>query len=257
MLKNKLTIVLTAIKVLISIFITCLILTKGDAGILIHHIGYFLVGGNYIVGLSSLANVTLLYILAMYNLTINHTQIKKLKQFLLIFDFSLIIINLVLGTCIATVYYRMQFNDAISKIIILGTGSAMIYYIMSLIIILLISKTQNNLSNNLHSSFTVNNNPFTFIGRMEQIPYLITKSSMLVILLIAVIIIKHCGQPEFSVILTTLSAFVTFLVGLFAASKRLRDIKWSQLFLIIWAIPFLGLVIGIPLLFIKTKQVDN
>ncbi len=44
-LKDKLTITLTAVKVLISTFITYLILFKGDAGTLVHNIGAFLIGG--------------------------------------------------------------------------------------------------------------------------------------------------------------------------------------------------------------------
>ena len=58
-IKNKGNILLLGIKVAFSIFITYLIIFKGDAGFLIHNIGAFFVGGNYIIGLSSLANITI------------------------------------------------------------------------------------------------------------------------------------------------------------------------------------------------------
>ena len=50
---------------------------------------------------------------------------------------------------------------------------------------------------------------------------------------------------------------IFFILSLFAVNKRLQDIKWHPLLLIIWAVPFLGLTIGLPLFFIKTKQNDK
>lgn len=252
-LKDKLTVTLTTIKILISVFITYLILIKGDAGAIIYHIGTFFIGGNYIIGLSSMANATALYVLAMYNLTINYTHLKKLKQSLLLFDFALVIINLALGLFIGTTRNQMLFDDAISKFIILATGSAVVYYTISLLVVLLIRKFQPNAHDNLESDLNTNNNPFSFVGKIARKSYFITKASMLVIFLGAISIIKIAPLTEYSIMLMTILIFIAFSVGLFAASKRLRDIKWSQLILIIWAIPFLGLAVGIPLLFIKSK----
>lgn len=143
-MKDKLTITLISIKVIISIFITYLVLFKGDAGALIHNIGAFLAAGNYIIGLSSLAGATIFYIFAMYNLTINYTSLKSLKQFLTIFDGILVVINLILGCFIASVFNQMPFYDAIIKFIILSTGTAVVYYLTSVFITLLILKLGNN-----------------------------------------------------------------------------------------------------------------
>ena len=46
---------------------------------------------------------------------------------------------------------------------------------------------------------------------------------------------------------------IVFVVAFYAASKRLRDIQWSQWLLLPWAIPFVGLIVGIPLFFVKSK----
>ena len=46
---------------------------------------------------------------------------------------------------------------------------------------------------------------------------------------------------------------IVSVLAFYAASKRLRDIQWSQWLLLIWAIPFVGLIVGIPLLFVKSK----
>ena len=46
---------------------------------------------------------------------------------------------------------------------------------------------------------------------------------------------------------------IVFVLAFYAASKRLRDIQWSQWLLLVWAIPFVGLIVGIPLLFVKSK----
>lgn len=258
MLKDKLNIILTSAKVLFSLFLTCLILTKGDAGSWVHNIGSFLVGGNSGIGVTAVANATLLYILAMYNLTLNNIFLKGLKQFLLIFDISLVVINSVLGIYIATVCNQMPLDDAISKYVILTVGAAVVCYAISLFVVLLISKLQSNLQDNLHKTLDENNNPFTFTNRITRKPYLITKFLMLVIFITGITTIKHLNLNEyFALILTALITFITFGIGLFAASKRLRDIKWSQLFLIILAIPLLGLIIEFPLLFVPTKQTNN
>lgn len=258
MLKNKLNIILTSVKVLFSLFFTCLILTKGDAGSLVHNIGSFFVGGNSVVGVTAVANATLLYILAMYNLSLNSILLKGFKRFLLIFDISLAVINSFLGIYIATVCNQMPLDDAISKYIILTVGAAVVCYAISLFVMLLISKQQSNLQDNLPKTLDENNNPFTFTNRITRKPYLITKILMLIIFIIGITSVNHLNLNEYVVLLLkALITFITFGIGLFAASKRLRDIKWSQLFLIIWTIPLLGLIIGFPLLFVPTKQTNN
>lgn len=253
---KKSSTVLISIKVLLSLFITYLIVFKGDAGTLVYSIGSFLVGGNYIVGLFSLASATLLYILAMYNLTVNYKSLIKLKQILLVFDICLVIISLLLGTFIASAVNKMVYADAISKFVILTTGAAIVYYITSLIVVLLLPKIQK-IEDNTPLDCLTNNNPVTFTGRIERLPYLITKICTLVIFLINLFIIKFFSQLEYTVIFIVITLFIYFLVGLFAASKRLRDIKWSQWLLLIWIIPFFGLIIGLPLLFVKGKYTNS
>ena len=56
------------------------------------------------------------------------------------------------------------------------------------------------------------------------------------------------------IIIQSIVLQIVFVADFYAASKRLRDIQWSQWLLLPWAIPFVGLVVGIPLLFIKSKS---
>ncbi len=251
MLRDKINVILLGLKILFNLFITYLIMYKGDAGFLIHGIGAFFIGGNYIVGLSSLANITVFYILALYNLTLNCKSLTKFKNNLLIFDLILVIINVVLSTFIACTRYQMPLQDAISKYIILSVGAATVYYMMSTFIIWVRAKMQNNPGKDI--DLDINNNSFSFTGKIGRCSYLITKAVILFLFLMTVFILKYYDS-EYVVILFALLLSLVFSVSLFAASKRLRDINWKQWLLIIWAIPVIGLCIGLPLLIINSKQ---
>ena len=254
---NKLIIPAITIKSIISLFITYLILFRGDAGSLIHGIGTFLVNGNYIIGLVSLLNITLLYIVVMYNLTFNNKLLKKLKFLLLIPDIVLVLINLIGGIYIGTIYNLMPLADAQSKFVILAGGSAFVYYVISIILMLFVSKIENNIEYISNMELEINNNPLSFSGTIGRKAYFITKVLIFATCLIINIIsstYKNTGLLIFSL---AFSYFIFFTFSLFAASKRLQDIKWSPLFIIIWAVPFLGLSIGIPLFFVKTKSLSK
>ena len=251
MVKDKINVILLGLKILLSLFITYLILFKGDAGFLIHGIGAFFVAGNYIIGLSSLTVITVFYILTLYNITLNYKLLTKFKNNLLIFDLILVITNIVLSTFIACTYSQMPLQDAISKYIILSVGAATVYYAMSILVIWVKLKSQNN--SNTDAILNINNNPFSFTGKINRGSYLITKTIILLFFLIADLILKSY-KSEYIIMLQVLLLLLIFLVSLFAASKRLRDIKWKQWLLIIWAIPYIGLCIGLPLLIIKSKQ---
>ena len=170
--KNKDSILL-GVKILLSIFITYLIMFKGDAGLLIHNIGAFFVGGNYIIGLSLLANITVFYVLAMYNLVFEFNGLKKNKNSLIIFDIILVLINLLAVIYIACQHYQMPVQDALSKYIVLAVGAAVIYYVTSILFLFITSGTKNKLSDDFN--LNINNNPFIFTGKMGRRAYLITK----------------------------------------------------------------------------------
>lgn len=250
-MNTKLTNIALSIKLFIALFITWLILFKGDAGYIIHNIGTFTYGGNCFSGLARLLDITLLYIVILYGLYTNHKCFVKVKNILLYSDIILVIANLTLGTYIYSVYYQMPLSDAIHKFIILALGSAFIYYIMGIIVSLLVLKNQNKTEDFLESNLIKNNNPLSFKGRIERLPYFITK---FVLFILSAIIVAIYYQKEYMVIVEAILLFLIFAFKLFAASKRLRDIKWSQLLLILWAVPIFGIVIGLPLFFVKTKQ---
>ena len=93
----------------------------------------------------------------------------------------------------------------------------------------------------------------TYLIIFGRCVYLITKFVALTFFLITISILQNY-QSEYTSVLRVLFIFIIFSIGLFAASKRLRDIKWKQWLLLIWTIPLIGLSIGIPLLVIKSRQ---
>ena len=57
-----------------------------------------------------------IYILTIYNITLNYKSLTKFKNNLLIFDLILVITNIVLSTFIACTYSQMPLQDAIASI---------------------------------------------------------------------------------------------------------------------------------------------
>ena len=101
----------------------------------------------------------------------------------------------------------------------------------------------------------MNNNPLSPVGRIERLPYLLTKFGLIVTYVAAQMCMSYYKTlNNNSLFYVYIALMLLFLIaGIFAASKRLRDIKWSQWCLLIWLIPILGIVVGAPLLFIKSK----
>ena len=96
---------------------------------------------------------------------------------------------------------------------------------MSILVIWVKLKSQNNSSTDV--ILNINNNPFSFTGKIHRGSYLITKAIILLFFLIADLILKSY-KSEYIIMLQVLLLLLIFLVSLFAASKRLRDIKWKQ-----------------------------
>ena len=93
-----------------------------------------------------------------------------------------------------------------------------------------------------------NNNPLAFSGKIGRKPYFITKFFILITCFMVNVIASAYQNTELFMILLQFSYFIFFAISLFAANKRLKDINW---------IPFLGLTIGVPLFFVKTKQINK
>ena len=100
-----------------------------------------------------------------------------------------------------------------------------------------------------------NKKPLSFIGTINRLPYFITKLVLFIMASIPAIyksINNQVDEMHF-IILQFLVLQIVFVLAFYAASKRLRDIQWSQWLLLVWAIPFVGLIVGLPLLFVKSK----
>ena len=245
-------------KVLFSLFISYLVIFKGDAGSLVNAIGNFIVAGNYILGLIYTITILAIYPLLLHNLIFTRINLCSLKNKLLVFDIALILTNAIGSIFVSTKVYQMPLSDAQSKYGILTAGTA-ILFILSTIILLTILRNLD--TEGLSSKELIyNKNPLSFTGKISRLPYFITK---LLIMIFAIMLTAICNltlnsTSRFDIVMCqSIVLPIIFLLALYAASKRLRDIKWSQWLLIIWAIPYVGLVIGIPLLFVKSKINDT
>ncbi len=260
---NKLKInsinMLIVIKTILSIFITYLILSKGDAGIIINNIGNFIVSGNGLVGLTMLLSIFALCPAIVYNFTQINNNLQKISNSLLCFDGILICVNLFFGILYNIKFLNMPIADAFAKFIILANGSAVIYILMTICVLLLIKYLSHIENEEIEDKIKINNIPLCFNGRIERKPYFITKTIFYIFLITIGFIKQQYSKDMFDLyeIIYLISMQVIFILSFYTASKRLRDIKWSQWFLVLWSIPILGICIGLPLIFVKGKFVNS
>ena len=102
---------LILVKVLFSLFISYLVIFKGDAGSLVNTIGSVIVAGNYITGLIYTITILAIYPLLLHNLTLNVTNLNSLKNKLLTFDIVVITTNFILSFFINNKTYQINFYD--------------------------------------------------------------------------------------------------------------------------------------------------
>lgn len=253
---NKLEKVLTILKIIISLYISYLVLFKGDAGALVNTLGNVIVGGNCVMGLCTIIVIFAIYPVLLYNLLLNQTNLQSKKNKLLVFDIVLVFVNAILGIYIGNHINQMPIEDALSKYAVLTAGSAVIYILLTTTVLLIQKKFVSKESKQTEVELKENKNPFLFIGRIGRLPYFLTKFYLVLLVLLISVICKTCCQATdrfVTVYLLTMFMLSVFVLYFYAASKRLRDIKWSQWLLLIWVIPFVGLFVGIPLLFVKSK----
>ena len=250
---NKIEKALVAVKIIFSLFISYLVLFKGDAGSLVNAIGNFIVRGNYIVGLISTITILAIYPLLLNNLTFNLVKLNALKNKLLIFDIFVILVNFAMSIFINNKIYHMPLEDARATCAILTVGTTVLFIILTIIILAILKKLSTDVSS--LKELICNKNPLSFTGTINRLPYFITKLVLFVMASIPAFYKTMNNQIDviqfmfFQIIILQ----IVFVLAFYAASKRLRDIQWSQWLLLIWAIPFVGLIVGIPLLFVKSK----
>lgn len=249
--------VLVGIKVLFSLFISYLIIFKGDAGILVNSMGNFIISGNCMVGLILMFVIFAIYPLLLYNISFNRANLSVLKNKLLIFDTVLILINVFASIFISHKLYQMPLLYAQLKYGILIFGSTILYVLSTILVLMILRKLIYKVEINCESN--INNNPIAFVGKIQRLPYFITKLLLLFFLIIPFVFKQINPQLDEMqcLIIQIMVSSIVLVVAFYAASKRLRDVQWSQWLLLVWVIPYVGLVVGIPLLFVKSKIVDS
>lgn len=133
------------VKAFIQLFISYLIMFKGDAGRLIHSIGAMLQAGNSLLGIFSIIIVFVLYLIIVLLNTYKYRKQLKIMLSLYVFDFLLILINLFGAIATSTGLYDMPLDDAISKFVLWSCGSSLVYMILGLLILV---PVKNNLKEN-------------------------------------------------------------------------------------------------------------
>lgn len=252
---NKLEKALVAVKIIFSLFISYLVIFKGDAGSLVHAIGSYLTGGNCIIGLISTVTVLLVYPLLLHNIVLNVSSLVGLKNKLMIFDIFLVFINLILGVFLSVQLYNMPMDSAQYQFLELTAGTSVLYFFTTILLLLILKKTIYKNSIQTTRDIKANNNIFSFTGKIARLPYFITKIFLSMVALTPVAC-KSFGYQfdDMQFLLFEYLIFqIVFILALYTATKRLRDAGLSQWLLIIWVIPIVGSVIGIPLLIVKSK----
>ena len=149
--------------------------------------------------------------------------------------------------------YNMPIEMAQAGSVILTAGTTVLFIILTIIILAILKKLSTDVSS--LKELMCNKNPLSFIGTINRLPYFITKLVLFVMASIPVFyktINNQIDEMQF-MFLQFVVLQIVFVIAFYAASKRLRDIQWSQWLLLPWAIPFVGLIVGIPLLFVKSK----
>lgn len=136
---NKITV---AIKILISLFISFLILIKSDAGALINSIGDIIVGGNYILGYIYVFIIIVILALGLYFLTHNHKMLSNVKNKLLVFDILIAHTTAIWGVMIGTICYKMPLTLSVAINIVSLAGSVTFYLLLTFVICIVLLNTR-------------------------------------------------------------------------------------------------------------------
>ena len=150
--------------------------------------------------------------------------------------------------------YQMPLEDAQTKFGILTAGITVLFIILTIIILATLKKLSTDVPSS--KELMCNKNPLSFTGTINRLPYFITKLVLFVMASIPAFyktLNNQIDEMQF-MFLQFVVLQIVFVIAFYTASKRLRDIQWSQWLLLPWAIPFVGLIVGIPLLFIKSKD---
>ena len=250
---NKIEKSLVVVKAVFSLLISYLVIFKGDAGSLVNAIGSFIVAGNYIIGLIYTITILAIYPLLLHNLTFNLVKLNALKNKLLTFDIIVIFANFIISIFINNKIYNKPIEMAQMDSVILTAGTVILFVLMTIILLAILKKLDTEVPSS--NELMCNKNPLSFTGTINRLPYFITKLILFVMVSIPVFyktINNQIDEMQF-LFLQFVVLQIVFVIAFYAASKRLRDIQWSQWLLILWAIPFVGLIVGIPLLFVKSK----
>lgn len=137
---DKLEKVFIIVKILLSLFISYSVIAKGDAGCLVNMFGSFLSAGNSFLGLFSLVFLMVLYLIVI-TVVVYRCRTSLVKMFsLYTLDFVLVALNLFGGILIFNKIYGMPIEDAVSKFVILATGSTVLYVLTGLLVLIPIKK---------------------------------------------------------------------------------------------------------------------
>lgn len=117
----------------------------------------------------------------------------------------------------------------------------------------------NEQSTSLEEDYLIiNNNPFSYSGRITRLPYFLTSFVIGVFLYInnCIKYLYNKTHNDSILLILYVSFFVMIImaiIGFFAMIKRLRDIKWNPWLCLISFVPIVNYIFGLILLFMKSK----
>ena len=101
----------------------------------------------------------------------------------------------------------------------------------------------------------VDNNPFSYSGRINRLVYFLTLV-LIAISRLFVDFIKYLydrNHNDYILYAYIIGMLIIGIIEIFAIIKRLRDIKWNPWFCLIGFVPYVTIIFRLLLIFIKGK----
>jgi len=278
---NKFGKFLIIFKILISILLPYLLFFKMHAEVLINNANVFkTVGSIYLYSLGLVSLILIISELFLYKFitsryTKNDIKLQSLNNKLFIYDLVLVCITTVgMIVCIKQIPHFIFQLGVLSGYAFLTIFCILIYMVLTLFILRVLSKkdfinnTELNINNDnvdiLEENYllNINNNPFSYSGRMVRLPFFITNVICKCLVLVAGMLylflsIKSGGSYKNLILgCFVLVVFLILILLFFAFIKRLRDVKLSPLFCLLALIPYVGIVLELVLTFKKSKFIS-
>ena len=267
-------------KMLVSILLPYLLFFRMHVEVLISNASAKTIGSIYHFPLGVVSLILIILELFLYKFitskyTKNDIKLQSIQDKLFIYDLALICITTVgMIVCIKQIPPFIIQLGLLSGYAFLTIFCVLVYMVLTLFILRILSKKDfiNNTELNINSdndnvdilegncSLDINNNPFSYSGRIVRLPFFITNvicKCLVAGMLYLFLSIKSGGSYKNLIFeCYVLVVFLSSILRFFAFIKRLRDVKWSPWFCLFGFIPSVGIILELVLTFKKSEFIS-